>query len=227
MFSKKLYLIATSVVALAILPNTGFAAPQRLFRDLKLPSQKMTEKQTFTNPAVAGTADVLSASAGNTSAAAATVSTFVAQPDVPRSLVITPGGTTADVAACQITVNGTNINGAVMSETFGFANNQSAATPGALAFKTVTSVVFPANCEDGGFAATWSIGYGERLGVAHCMDDVGDFFFSELNGAKEATAPTLFVGTGASTAGVTVDFNGTMNGANDFKLFYMQNYRCP
>lgn len=214
-------------LALMLFPTLSEAAPQRLFRDLKLPSQKMVEKQTITNPAAAGTADVLSANAGNTSAAAATVSTFVAQPDVPRSLVITPGGTTADVAACNVLVSGTNYHGVAMSESFAFGNNQSTAVSGSLAFKTVSSVLFPANCEDGGFAATWSVGYGEKLGVSHCMDAAGQIFFSTLNGAKEGTAPTMAVGATTSVAGVTADFNGTMNGANDFELFYMQNYACP
>lgn len=214
-------------LAVLLIPTVSQAAPQRLFRDLKLPTQKMVEKQTITNPAAAGSNQVLSASAGNTSAAAATVSSFAAQPDVPRNLVITPGTSTVDVAACNIVVSGTNYHGVSMSESFAFANNQSGAVTGNLAFKTVTSVLFPANCEDGSFATTWSVGYGEKLGVSHCMDNAGDIFFSLLNGAKEATAPTMAVGATTSVAGVTADFNGTMNGANDFVLYYMQNYVCP
>lgn len=220
-------ILAAFALLLAALPSTAHAVPQRLFRDLKLPSQKLIEAQTFTNPAAAGTTDVLSASDGATSAAAATVSTFVAQPDVPRNLVITPGTSTVDVGTCALVVNGTNYHGVSMSETFNFANNASAALTGNLAFKTVSSVVFPANCEDGSFAATWSIGYGEALGVSHCMSKVGHILHSTLNGSKEATAPTMTVWAGNSVAGVTADFNGTMNGANDFELFYMQNYQCP
>lgn len=171
----------------------SFAVPQRLNRDIKLPSQQMVEKQTVTNPAAAGTTQVLSANAGATSAAVATVTSFVAQPDVPRNLVITPGGTTGDVESCVIVVAGTNINGQSISENFTFAADASTAQTGSKAFKTISSVTFPANCESGGFAATWSIGYGEKIGLNHCMDSAGHILFSTLNGAKEGTAPTMAV----------------------------------
>lgn len=215
------------LLTIAALPLSAYAANQRLFRDLKLPTQQMVEKQTITNPAAAGTTDVLSANAGNTSAAAASVSSFVAQPDVPRNLVMTPGTSTVDVAACTVTVTGTDYNGQALSEGFVFVNDQSSAVTGTLAFKTVSQVSFPANCEDGSFAATWSIGYGEKLGIKKCMDAVGHFVFSTLNGSKEATAPTIAIGSGASVAGTTADFNGTMNGSNDFELFFFQNFVCP
>lgn len=199
--------------------------PQRVFQDLKLPSQKMIEKQSITNPAAAGTADILSGSDGPSSAAAATVTTFVAQPDVPRNLVITPGGTTGDVESCVITVTGTNIRNKVITETFTFAANASTATTGAKAFKTVSSVAWPANCESGAFAATWSVGWGEKLGLKTCLDNAGDILFSLLNGAKEATAPTM-VADNDEVEKNTADFNGAMNGSNDFVLYFMQNY-CP
>jgi len=64
-----------------------FAVPLRVVnRDMKLRTQQLIEKQTITNPAVAAADDVLADDAGNTSAAAATQTTFVAQPDVPRNL---------------------------------------------------------------------------------------------------------------------------------------------
>lgn len=219
-----LFLITALLVAM---PLEALAVPRRESRDLKLPTQQLVEKKTFTNPAAAGTTDVLNASAGATSAAAATVSTFVAQPDMPRNLVVTPGTSTVDVAACTVQVAGTDINGQSISEYFVFANDASSGVTGTMAFRTVSSVVFPANCEDGSFAATWSIGYGEKLGLNHCMEQAGHILFSTLNGAKEATAPTMAVGATNSVAGVTADFNGTMNGSNDFELFYFQNFECP
>lgn len=211
------------IASALLVAGNAQAAFERRSRDLKLPSQQMVEKQTITNPAAAGTADILSANAGNTSTSAVTVSTFLAQPDVARNLVLTPGTSTGDVAACNVVINGTNIRGQVIAETFAFTANQSAATTGAKAFKTVTSVVFPANCEDSPFAATWSLGYGEKLGLKSCMAAAGNFFFSTLNGSKEATAPTMVVDSDEVEKN-TADFNGTMNGSNDFELFYMQNF---
>ena len=213
-----------TLISLLAIPR-AFAVPQRLNRDLKLPSQQQVEKQSFINPSAAGVADVLLDHAGGTSAAIATATTFVAQPDVPRNLVITPGGTTTDVEACVIVVAGTNYSGVVISENFTFLANATNPTTGAKAFKTVSSVTFPANCESGAFAATWSIGYGEKLGLKNCLDAAGNILFSTVAGAKEGTAPTMAASATAIESN-TADFNGTMDGAADFNLFYFQNFRC-
>lgn len=219
---KNIFLVL-SMLLLALMAD---AAPvRRLYQDVKLPTQQMIEKQTFTDPAAADTTGVLSNHAGATSTAAVTVTTGLTNPGVPRNLVITPGATTADVASCVITVTGTNIFNTSFSETFTFSNNQSTAVTGQYAFKTVTSVAFPESCEDGSYTSTWSIGQGEMLGMKRCMADAGDIVFSKVAGAYESTRPT-------STAHATsvhrnvVDFNGTMNGSNDFDLFFFQNYRC-
>lgn len=213
------------LLVLLVFSAQSEASIKRFFQDAKLPTQKMIEAQSFNNVTAAGTANVLSANAGNTSASAATVTTFVAQPDVARNLVITPGGTTNDVAACSVTVLGTNNSGKAISEAFSFSANASTATTGSKAFLTVTSVVFPANCEDSPFGATWSIGYGEKLGVKKCMESAGHILFSTLNGSKEGTAPTMTVDSDELEKN-TADFNGTMNGSNDFELFFFQNYGC-
>ena len=205
--------------------TSSFARTERLAHDLRPATQKMVEKQTITDPAAAGSADILSGSVGPTSAAAATVSTFVAQPDVPRNLVITPGSTTASVAACTVTVTGKNILGQTISEAFAFLDNASTSTVGAKAFKSVSSVAWAASCEDSPYDASWSIGYGEKLGLKNCLDNAGDIFFSLLNGSKEGTAPTMVVDADDVEKN-TADFNGTMNGSNDFVLYFMQNNRC-
>lgn len=203
----------------------SFAAPvRRLYQDVKMPSQQVIEKQSIVNPAVAGTADVLSAHAGATSAAIATATTFVAQPDVPRNLVITPGGTTTDIESCVITVTGTNFFGASNTETFTFAANAVAATTGVEAFKTVSSVSFPANCESGAFAATWDVGYGEKLGLKRCMG-ANNLIFSTVAGVYETTRATVAYDADEVEKN-TADFNGTMDGAADFDVFFVQNFGC-
>jgi hypothetical protein len=203
----------------------AFASIRVERRDMKLATQQLIEKQTIVDPAAAGTNQVLNANAGNTSAAAATVTTFVAQPDVPRNLVITPGGSTAAVAACAVTVTGTDYLDQVISEDFAFLENASTATTGNKAFKSVSSVLFPANCEEDAFAATWSIGYGEKLGLSKCMDQAGHVIFSTVAGAYESTRPTMAADASVISKN-TADFNGTMNGANDFEIFFIQNFRC-
>lgn len=210
---------------LLTLPMVASAAVQPYYQDIKLPTQKVIERQSILNPAASTTNSVKSAYAGATSAAAVVLTSFAAQPDVPRNLNITPAGTTGDVEACVINVVGTDINDNSIQEYFTFAANDAARVDGHKAFKTVTSVTWPANCESGSFGATWSIGYGEKIGLKRCMDSTGWVFHSSLNGVKEGTAPTLVYNEDVVSYN-TADFNGTMNGTSDFEIFFMQNYRC-
>lgn len=195
------------------------------YRDLKPATQVMIERQDFGSP-VAASADYSKAAyAGATSAAAVTLSSFTAQPDVPRNIVITPGGTTTDIENCIIVVNGTNYFGKSISENFVFAANASTDTTGAKAFKSLSSVVFPANCESGGFAATWSIGIGEKIGLKRCMANAGDWIWSQVGGAYESTRATI-ANSATAVESNTADFNGTMNGSNAFLGFFIQNFAC-
>lgn len=217
--------IFTTLFLSMFLATQGNASIKRQFQDMKMASQQMIEKQSFTNLAAADLDAALDGHAGNTAAAAVVVSTMLAQPDSPRNVVVTPGGTTADVAACVVVVAGTDIFNKAISENFSFLENASTATTGAKAFKTVTSVTFPANCEDSTYGATWDVGYGEKIGMKRCMDYAGHVVFTTIDGAKETTAPTM-AASASAVSGNTVDFHGTMNGTSDFELFFFQNFRC-
>ncbi len=197
----------------------------RASRDVKLPTQVVMEKQTITNPIVATTNRVLATHAGPTAATALVISSFTAQPDVPRNLTITPTGTTTDVEACVITVAGTNIFGAAISETFTFLANASTATVGNKAFSTVTSVSFPADCESGAFGATWIVGVGSKLGVKRCAANAGAYVFSTFDGAYETTRGT-FAASASAVESNTFIPNGTMDAAKSVELFFIQNFAC-
>lgn len=216
-------------ILLAILTLGAFAAVaspiKRQFQDMKYPTQVAVEHQVWTNALLAVDTRLSTAAAGATSAAAATLSTFTAQPDQPRNIVITPIGTTADVENCIIVVNGTNIFDGVISENLTFSANDTGAQTGLKAFKTVTSVVFPANCESGGFAATWKIGTGAVLGLKRCMNQAGDMFHGVAAGTKEATAPTV-VASASAIESNTVSFNTALDGSKDFDLYFIQNFLC-
>lgn len=212
------------ILIFALFSFQCLSAPyQRLFQDAKLPTQVMVEKQTLTNPAASGVKDILDDTAGGTGTGAASTATFIAQPDTARNLVITPGGTTANVAACVVVVSGTNFHGAAITENFTFASTQSTAETGAKAFKAVSGVTFPANCESTPFDATWSLGYGEKLGFKRCLDSAGHYVFSTVAGAYESTRGTV-VADNNELEKNTIDFNGTMNGVNDFEVFFLQNF---
>ncbi len=212
-------------VMVMMFATDSYSAIQRIFQDVKLPTQKVLEHQTITNAGTTTTANILSASAGPTSAAVAVVSSFLVQPDVPRNLVITPGGTTADVGTCTLTVTGTNYFGRTITEAFAFAANASSATTGAKAFKTITSASFAAACEDSPFGATWSIGWGEVIGLKRCMTNAGHWVQSTVDGAFESTRATI-VADADEVEKNTANFNGTLNGAADFEAFFVQNFGC-
>jgi hypothetical protein len=217
------FLLFTILFILAIMPELSTAYVVPAYRDIKPATQVMLEHQAITDPAAAGTTEVLSAHAGPTSAAAVSVTTFVAQPDVPRNLIITPGTSSAAVVGCDVVVSGTDYISGSITETFSIPSTMSTAVTGVQAFKTVTSVAFPANCETDAFGATWSMGYGEALGLKRCLANVGDLAWSTVAGAYEATRPTVVVDADEVSKN-TADFNGTMNGANDFQAFFIQNF---
>lgn len=195
------------------------------YRDLKPASQAMLEYQRIAAPVVADNDRVKTTYAGATSAAAVTLSSFTAQPDVPRNITITPTGTTGDVEDCVITVNGTNFYSAAISETFTFSANDSTLVSGAKAFKSVTSVVWPANCESGGFAATWIVGVGDVLGLKSCMKQAGDVAWAVFDGVFEGTRATC-VADDDEVEKNTCDINGTLNAAKNVDLYYVQNFVC-
>jgi hypothetical protein len=194
-------------------------------RDVKFATQAMLEHQTITTPVIAITNRIKTTYAGPTSAAALVLSSFTAQPDVARNITITPTGTTGDVESCVITIAGTNILGAAITDTVTFAADASTIQSTTKAFLTVTSVSWPASCESGGYAATWVIGVGDVLGLKRCMDYAGNVAWASFNGAYETTRPTC-IADADEVEKNTCDINGTLDGAKNVELYFVQNFRC-
>jgi len=119
---------------------------------------------TETNKKVSAASATAVLAATNTVAAGTTITSGITNPDVPRNLTITTGGTTANIAAGDVVITGTNVEGKVIAESFAMADNLNGAVTGNLAFKTVTSVRFPAA---DGTGATISVGTGAKLGINH------------------------------------------------------------
>lgn len=170
-------------------------------------------------PAAANTAGVLAANASSGSAVT-TVTTGFTNPDVPRNLQITPGGTTTDVAAMSITVTGTDVYGATITEDFAFSANASTATVGNKAFKTVTSVSIPAQDGNG---ATFAIGSGSKLGLYDPIQHTTLGKAAFLGGTLEGTLPTLTGSTAGAASLVsssTATLNSSLNGTQVDVYYY-------
>lgn len=206
--------------------HSAYGINARVLRqDVKPATQAMMEHQDIDDAILAATNYIVTTNAGPTSAAAAAITSFAHQPDVPRNLTITPTGTTGDVEACVITVTGTNYFGSTITEDFTFVADASTVQTGNKAFKTVSNIAFPASCESGGYAATWIVGVGSKLGLKRCMAQAGDLVFTVFNGAYESTRATAAANASAVESN-TVIMNGTLDGAKDADIYFIQNWAC-
>jgi len=209
---------------IALVTVTGFGAVERRSLDIKLPTQQVLERQVIASPGASTTTTVLSSVQGPSSAAATSVSSFSGQPDVPRALVVTRGGTTGPgLVACTVTITGTDINSDSISEDVVLASGQSA-QEGYKAFKTVTNVAWAASCEQGNYSTTWSVGRTNRLGLKKCMRNAGNFFQATYNDAFEATRPS--VRAASSVVSSNTIWLSTVLGGQDVEAFFAQNFLC-
>lgn len=136
------------------------------------------------------------------------ITTDITNPDVPRNITATAGGTAADVKAIQVIVAGTNEEGVAISETLpAFTVNTTGTAVGSKAFATVTSITIPAH---DGTGATTEIGVGAKLGlgVRLSRNSVGNAY---LNGVREGTPPTVTVSPSAIESN-TVQLNSALDG---------------
>lgn len=137
--------------------------------------------------------------------------------DPPRNITFdTSGGTPADAPATA-TVNGTDDNGAPQTEVVTLAQTAAQAV-GVLAFRTVTSVVYPAADGTDAFVA---VGFGEIFGLGEPIKERAGL--SDL--IREIEAGSL-VTTGTIVDAATSGPNGTYepatvaDGANDYAVYY-------
>lgn len=217
-----------SLLCFTFLGASSQAAPKRLFQDIKLPTQKVLEAQTWTTPSLNGSTDMLSQADGPSSAAAATITTFVAQPDYARNLVMANVApiNKSEQLACIVTVAGTNTNGHAISETFTFSSNTLSILTGAKAFKTVTSVSFPASCEGGTFGMKYDLGWGVLFGLKRCMTNVGDVFKELTDGANVSVGTYLANATAVESNTAAFTTAQVLGATHSYTNYFVQNYQC-
>ena len=211
-----------ALTVMAFMSNTAFAIVKPLRRDIKPASQVMLEKQTITDAVIADPNRLLSVQT-TSSSVTTTVTSFLAQPDVGRALSITPGSTTADVPAGDIVITGVDMNNNTMSETFTLAANESSIQNGTLAFLSVTSILFPV--QDGAGEATYDIGVIDVLGLKRCMFNAGQVAWTVFDGAFETTR-AVAVSDNDEIEKNTINFNGTLDGAKDGEVYFLQTFEC-
>lgn len=213
------FLIWVTAVASLLGAAVAQAGYDKHSRDLILPKQKLIEPLVLASPVASNSAYLLSGQA--VGASGATVTSFLAQPDVPRNITVTTGGTTGNIGFGNVVIQGTDYFGAQITENILIQNGQTGTLQGKLAFASVTSISFPA--EQSPYAGTFNVGIGSVLGIDRCMDDPSDVLFAALGGVYESTRPT--VTSGNSVASNTVQLSSALNGSK-VKIAYIQNYRC-
>lgn len=159
------------------------------------------------SPAVGATGAVHAALAVLASGGPQVVTTSITNPAVPRNLTATTAGTAADVAAVQVTVTGTNMDGETITETLpAFTLNTATTVTGSKVFATVTSYSVPAM---DGTGATVAIGTGAKLGLPHKLSR-NTVLRTFLNGTLEASQ-TVVVSSSAVESNM-VTLNSTLDG---------------
>ncbi len=159
------------------------------------------------NPAASNAALILNDSA-TSNTAATVVTVFIDQPDFARQISITPGGTTADVAAGNITVEGKDAGGNVISEDVAIAADAATAVFTTKAFKEITKITFP---QQDGAAATYDVGVTDKLGVPYALSH-NTILSTFFNNVAEGTAPTLTTNAADATKNL-VDLNSPLDGS--------------
>lgn len=168
----------------------------------------------YSETPIAADTDYILNDRATSASAVTTVTTFLAQPDVPRVITVTPGGTTADVPAGDVTITGTDACGQTITDTITFAANASTAGTTVKAFKTITSIAFP--IQDGA-AATYDVGVGAALGIAHVLYTGSQAILKTL----DATADTGSFTLNADVSRCVYTPSGTPDGTKRLRLWYL------
>lgn len=126
----------------------------------------------------------------------------------PRNITATAGGTATDVKGITVTIVGTDITGAEITEVLpAFTVNTAGTVAGAKMFASVTSVTIPAH---DGTGATTSIGEGNLLAIPYKLP-YNTALFAVRGTTREATAPTLATDA-TNLYGNSVSFSTALDG---------------
>lgn len=137
------------------------------------------------------------------------ITTDITNPPCARNITATSGGTAGDIAAIQVIIAGTDIEGNAITETLPVFTADSATTVvGSKAFATVTSITIPAHA---GTGATTAIGFGDKLGLPYKRDTL-PCIAAYLDSTIESTAATI-ASDADNIESNTIDLNSALDGS--------------
>lgn len=173
-------------------------------------SQARIRTASFAAVALGSDAAIL-ADTAMAQSATTVVTTFVAQPAVPRNLTVKGNG--AGVTG-NVVIAGLNAEGAAITETI--ALNGSTTVAGTKAFAAVASITLPQYASAD--TERVRVGLGARLGLPVRLSR-NTVIAAFLNNAREGTAPTVAVSASALENN-TVTLNSALNGNDVLVDFY-------
>lgn len=133
---------------------------------------------------------VLASTAG--AATKQTITTGITNPDVPRVLAITIGG--SGYTADSIVITGKNVEGKTITDTIAYSVNGQVA--GSLVFKTVSSIVIPATS---GTSMTLTVDTLNKLGLVHRLPpNYSTIVVIQDTADEDATKPAVQAAPSAS-----------------------------
>jgi hypothetical protein len=163
-------------------------------------------------PIAAATTTLLAATASAAGLNQAPTTTVL---DVCRNVTATTTGTGGNVLAVQVVVTGTDLSGAVITETLpAFSAGSLTTVTGSKAFATVTNITVPAT----GASTNVAIGVGSKLGLHHKLPH-NSVVFAFLNNVREGTAPTVAFDS-ANLSGNTATLNSAIPGSQVIDIYY-------
>lgn len=138
-------------------------------------------------------------------------------PDVgARNVTVTQTAVDAEDTNGKITVTGTDLSGAVITEDI--TPNAGATVAGTKAFATITSIV-GSGWVIGGGNDTIVCGFGALIGLPDKLTDTAQVLCASLNNAKQATAPTVTISSTVLSLN-TVDLDSALDGTA-VKIYYL------
>ena len=187
---------------------TAASALQAYGTSLTVYKTEVAEIIWSTTQATLGTTTAVHAALACSASADQTVTTSITNPSCARNITATTTGTSGDVKAVQVVVNGTDIDGNVISETLpAFTVDTNGTVTGSKAFATVTSYVVPLM---DGTGCNVSIGVGAKLGLPYKLSR-NSVVLATLNGVYETTRPTVTYSSSALESN-TISLNSALAG---------------
>lgn len=165
--------------------------------------------QQWTAPAAASATAILNA---QSLTSGGTATSFAGQPDKPRTLQYVCSG------ACtgQVTVTGTDMGGATITETVTL--NGTTIVHGTHAFASITSIALPTQS-----GVTLNVGTDTGLGLDRRIP-ANTVFVYDVDGATDSGAPTVtFNNTVGNKSLNTIKFATAPNGTHNFLVCFVSN----